>query len=92
MEENNKEKIDLLESIQGLTGKLGELGEKGKDVFSRYPMTFTILIIFATTMVTQGIRDILMQIEFFQGKPIIMVGVGLFILAVTGTLYKTLGK
>ncbi len=89
----NKEEIDILKKIEDLTAKINQLfGEKGKNVFSRYPLLFALLIVFGFTMVTQGIKDLLSEVSFFQDKPFTMLLIGLLVLIITGTLYKKLEK
>ena len=89
----HKEEIDVLKKVEDLTAKINQLfSEKGKNVFSRYPLLFALLIVFGVTMVTQGIKDLLSEISFFQDKPLTMLLIGLLILIITGTLYKKLEK
>lgn len=88
-----KDEIDLLKKVEDLTAKLNQVfGEKGKNVFVRYPITFALLIIFGATMVSQGIKDLLSEIHFLKSSPFVMLGIGLLILIITGTLYKKLDK
>lgn len=89
----NKEEIDLLKKVEELTARLNKMfGEKGTNVFIRYPLTFALLIFFGVLMVTEGLKEIIKEITFFQDKPFTMLIIGLFILAITGTLYKKLNK
>ena len=91
--EFKKEEMDLLQKIEELTAKINQtLGEKSRNVFGRYPLTFALLILFGVTLVTQGIKDLLIQIPFFKNNPLIMLMAGLIILIITGTLYKKLKK
>ncbi|MFA6325028.1 MAG: hypothetical protein WCX46_02260 [Candidatus Paceibacterota bacterium] len=87
------EKVDILKGIEDTTAKVNKVfGEKGRDVFSRYPLTFALLIVFGATLVTQGIKDLLLSIPFLKNSPFTMLGLGLLILIITGTLYKKLKK
>ena len=89
----NKEELDLLKKVEGLTSKINQLfGDKGKSVFSRYPLTFALLVVFGVTMVSQGIKEILIKIPFLENAPLAMLGIGLIVLIITGTLYKKLDK
>lgn len=91
--EFKKEEIDLLKRIEDLTARLNQIfGEKGKGVFGRYPLTFALLIIFGATMVSQGIKELLLEIPIIKDNPFVMIGIGLVILVITGTLYKKLKK
>jgi len=89
----DKYQIDLLKKVEELTAKLNQLfSEKGKSVFSRYPLSFALLVIFGATMVSQGIKDLLLEIPFFKNQPLTMLLIGMIILILTGTLYKKLEK
>ena len=89
----NKEEIDILKKLEDLTAKMNQLfSEKGKNVFSRYPLLFALLIVFGVTMVTEGMKDMLAEVQFFHDKPFIMLLMGLLVLIITGTLYKKLEK
>jgi hypothetical protein len=89
----DKDQIDLLKKVEELTARLNKIfGEKGKSVFSRYPLTFALLVVFGVTMVSQGIKDLLFRITFLHNQPWIMLGVGIVVLLVTGTLYNKLNK
>lgn len=88
-----KNELDLLKRMEDLTARMNQLfAEKGKNVFSRYPLIFALLIVFGVTMVTQGIRDMLSKISLFDNNPLVMFSIGLLVLIFTGTLYKKLRK
>ena len=89
----DKEQLDLLKKVEDLTAKINHLfKEKGHSVFSRYPLTFALLVVLGATMFSQGIKEILLEIPMFQNKPFLMLAVGIVILTITGTLYKKLSK
>lgn len=89
----DKEQIDLLKKVEELTSKLNNLfNEKGKSVFSRYPLTFALLVVFGVSMVSVGIKDLLYEIHFLQNQPFMMLLLGIIVLIITGTLYKKLDK
>jgi hypothetical protein len=89
----DKEQLDLLKKVETLTSHLNRLfNEKGRFVFSRYPLTFALLVVFGATLVSQGMKDLLLQIYFFQNKPLVMLISGIVILIITGTLYRKLNK
>jgi hypothetical protein len=89
----DKDQIDLLKKVEELTGKLNQtFEEKGKSVFSRYPLTFALLVVFGVTMVSQGVKDLLFRITFLKNEPLIMLFAGIIVLLITGTLYKKLNK
>jgi len=89
----DKEHLDLLKKIEELTANLNKLFSKnGKPVFSRYPLTFALLIIFGATMVAQGVKDLILKIPFFNDRPLPMILIGIIVLIVTGSLYRKLDK
>jgi hypothetical protein len=89
----DKEQIDLLKKVEELTSKINRLfSEKGKSVFSRYPLTFALLVVFGVSMVSEGIKDLLQKIDFLQNQPFMMLLLGMIVLIITGTLYKKLDK
>jgi len=89
----DKYQIDLLKKVEDLTRELNRLfSEKGKSVFSRYPLTFALLVIVGATMVSQGIKDLLLEVPFFKDQPLSMLLIGMIVLIITGTLYKKLNK
>ena len=88
-----KNELDVLKKLEDLTARMNQLfAEKGKNVFSRYPLIFALLIVFGVTMVTQGIKDMLLKISLFQNNPFVMFVMGIIVLIITGTLYKKLKK
>lgn len=88
-----KENLDLLKKVEELTAKLNQVfGQKGKVIFTRYPLAFALLVVFGATMVSQGVKDLLLEISIFKNQPWIMLGVGIIVLIITGTLYKKLNK
>jgi hypothetical protein len=93
MNEDNKYEIDLLKRIERLTEEVNEMMMvRSKSVFTRYPLTFALLILFGVVAVGEGAKGILEQIPFFANSPLYLLAFGLIILIVTGTLYKKLDK
>lgn len=89
----DKYQIDLLKKVEELTAKLNDVfGQKGGPIFSRYPLSFALLVIFGATMVSQAVKDLLLEIDLFKNQPLIMLFIGIAILIITGTLYKKLNK
>ena len=87
------EEIDLLKRFEELTAELNKtFSKRGKNVFGRYPLTFALLIFFGVVMVTEGIKDLLKEIPFFENNPWVMFSFGLLILIITGSVYKKLNK
>lgn len=89
----NKEKLDPLKKVEELTSKANEtFGKRGKSVFDRYPLAFALLVIIGATLMSQGIKEILVETPLFKGQPLTMFIFGISILILTGTLYKKLDK
>lgn len=89
----NKEKLDPLKKVEELTSKANEtFAKRGKSVFDRYPLAFALLVIVGATLMSQGIKEILIQTPLFKNQPLIMFVFGVSILILTGTLYKKLDK
>ena len=89
----DKNELDLLKKIEDLTAQMNKsFKERGDMIFSRYPLTFALLVIFGATLVSQGMKDFMLKIPFFQNQPLIMLLTGIVILLLTGTLYKKLKK
>ncbi|MFZ2038975.1 MAG: hypothetical protein WAV11_03505 [Minisyncoccia bacterium] len=89
----DKDKADILKRIEELTNQLNSLfNQKGKSVFSRYPLTFALAVIFGFSMMSEGIKGIINYSSFLKENPLIMLFIGLLILVLTGTLYKKLSK
>jgi hypothetical protein len=89
----DKEKLDILKKIEELTSKLNEsFGKKGKSVFERYPLAFALLVIVGATLMSQGIKELILKISIFNNHPVVTFFAGILILTITGTLYKKLEK
>ena len=87
----NKDELDLLKKVEELTSRLNDLfGQKSRPLLTRYPLVFTLLVIFGAIMISEGMRGILAEVVFFQIHPLVMLGIGILILILTGTLYKKL--
>lgn len=89
----DKDQVDLLKKVEELTNKLNEMfNQKGKSVFSRYPITFALVVVFGVAMVSEGIKGLLGEVPFFKESPVIMLVAGILVLIMTGRLYKKLNK
>lgn len=87
------QQIDLLKKAEESTAKLNQLfNEKGKPVFFRYPLLFAMLVIVGATMVSMGVKELLLEITTLKNNPSIMLLAGFLILIATGTLFKKLKK
>lgn len=62
-----------------------------KSVLKRFPIVFILLVTFGFTATITGIEQLLLQINFLQNNPFVVLIIGLVLLVITGTLYKKLG-
>lgn len=89
----DKDQIDVLKKVEELTNKINELfNQKGKSVFSRYPLTFALAVVFGISMVSEGVKGLLEGVSFLKNSPLTMLIAGIAVLTITGTLYKKLSK
>ncbi len=66
------------------------LGTYRQSVFKRFPMLFALLVGFGGATTFYGVERIIGLVPWLNDRPVIILGVGLFVLALTGRLYKKL--
>ena len=89
---------DILIASKYISQKTGEtsrlvdkiLAEKRQAVFQRFPLLFTLLGAFGLVATLSGFQGV-MDTTGLSENPIILLGLGVAILLLTGTLYKKLG-
>jgi hypothetical protein len=92
-EPETKLELDILKNIEHLTERInGMMAKKGESAFRRYPLTFTMLVLFGVIAVSEGVKGVFDDLGIFAGHPWWLLILGLVILMVTGTLYKKLDK
>ena len=85
--------IDILRHIEHLSDQINRImAGSAKPVLRRYPLTFALLIVFGVVAVSEGTRGVLQSFGLFNNHPWYLLVTGLFILVVTGTLYKKLDR
>ncbi len=92
MENNPLNSVDVLRHVEKLvenTNKLME--EKSKGALSRYPITFTILVLFGVVALHEGVKGVLEEFGLIDHSVTLLI-IGLAILIVTGTVFKKLEK
>ncbi len=62
-----------------------------RNALHRFPLLFTMLASFGLVSTFYGFEGIINRIDLLANNPVILLGVGLSLLALTGTLYKKLG-
>ncbi len=84
---------DPLHNIEKITESTNSyMGAKTKGVFRKYPLTFSLLILFGVTSVLHGFEAVIAQVPVLQDSPILVFIIGLAILIFTGSLYKKIDK
>ena len=62
-----------------------------KSIIKRFPTLFLLTVTLGFTATITGIEQLLIQQQLLQENPLAILLVGLFLLILTGTLYKKLG-
>lgn len=70
---------------------INKIAEKRQNVFSRFPLLFTLLGAFGLVATFYGFERLIDRVELLAENPVILLAVGISILILTGTLYKKLG-
>ncbi len=93
MNENRPENhLDILRQIERLTELVNRIvAERGRPVFSRYPLTFALLVLFGVIMVSEGVKGLLEEWGLLENAPWTLLVIGIVILVLTGSLYRKLG-
>ncbi len=63
-----------------------------KSVFRRFPILFTLLVTFGIAAVFYGFERVIADSIWLGSRPWLILGIGLLILALTGTLFKKLDR
>jgi len=90
---------ELNQSLKDLE-KIASTTEKGigsyvvpvrNSILKRFPVIFLLLVTFGLSATILGLERIIIEYKLFGDSPTVIFLVGVFILALTGTLYKKLG-
>ncbi len=68
------------------------MGRRSRSVFEKYPLMFSLLGTFGIVTVLYGFDAILDEYPLMREQPLIPLFAGIFILVLTGTLYKRLQR
>jgi hypothetical protein len=68
-----------------------KLEQTRKGVFERFPLLFTLLGTFGVVATFYGFEGIIDRVHLLSNNPLILLGVGISTLILSGTLYKKLG-
>ena len=66
--------------------------KRGRSVFARYPLLFSLLGTFGVVLVIHGFDGVVKNIPVLNDRPALLLAAGILILALTGTLYKRIEK
>lgn len=92
-EENKEININILKHLEDLSNQINKTMEtKTKNVFSKYPITFGVLILVGVVSLHEGIKGILKEFGFLNISPWYLFSLGIILLLITGTIYKKLDK
>lgn len=84
---------DPLGKIESLTRKTNDyMGQRTQSAFGRYPLLFSLLSIFGIVSVLYGFESAIAYIPFLSDRPWMMFFIGLFVLLLTGSLYKRIDR
>ncbi len=70
---------------------LHKLSEQRQNAVHKFPLLFTMLGAFGLVATFYGFEGIIDKIDLLSNNPVILLGIGISTLAITGTLYKKLG-
>lgn len=90
MVNENSDPLGEIEKIAGNVNKWSS--KKTRRVFRKYPVTFSLLVLFGVSGVLHGIEELITITPILDKNPILVLILGLIILVLTGTLYKKLEK
>lgn len=92
LEKTLEETLRKLESAVAKTESIIEIKTEPlrKHVFKKHPTLFFLLATAGIIATSLGFELLLLRYSLFIQYPIILIVVGVFILSVTGTLYKKL--
>lgn len=67
-----------------------KVDQRRQAVFERFPLVFTMLGAFGLVATFYGFERLIDRIDVLSENPWILLGTGITVLTVTGTLYKKL--
>lgn len=96
MEKNVRTIVDAVENvdkeIEHIVNDTNKLVEPyRRSAFSRFPIIFALLVTFGAVATFFGFERLIMETPWLNDRPLLILGIGLATLVLTGTLYKKLG-
>lgn len=94
--EEKKSLAGVAQKVDTTVGKLvstadGHVKKYRDSAFNRFPILFSLLASFGLVATFYGFEGLIVQIDFLDKNPLLVLLVGLSTLVLTGTLYKKLG-
>jgi hypothetical protein len=87
------ESKDPIERIETMVRGIHDQAEQyTQPVRKRYPLLFAFLFTFSVAAIFQGFEIFANQVAFFERHPFSLMGIGIVMLFLTGSLYKALQK
>jgi protein-S-isoprenylcysteine O-methyltransferase Ste14 len=77
--------------VRDVSSPTANLAVIKKEVWRRHPMLFAVLVTIGGTATFTGIEQLLLSVEFLRSHPVVILGLGMLLLLITGTVYKKLG-
>lgn len=85
--------VDVLKHIEDLSNQVNNMMEsRAKNILRRYPISFGILILFGVISLNEGLKGVLEELGLLEINPWYLLGLGILVLIITGTIYKKLNK
>lgn len=89
VEETSEEFADAVQTTEDRIE--GVVTPVRKSIIKRFPILFLLLVTMGVTATITGMEQLLLQSNFLQSNPIVVLIIGLALLVLAGTLYKKLG-
>ena len=70
--------------------EVAKLFNPKKNAFDRFPLLFTLLASFGVVATFYGFEGLINKVDLLANNPFIVLGTGILLLILTGTLYKKL--
>ena len=84
---------DPIRQVEEITKGINDyMQRRGRSVFGRYPLVFSLLATFGVVLVIYGFEGVVKNIQFLDDRPALLLAAGIIILSLTGTLYKRIEK
>jgi hypothetical protein len=93
MQNENSSQNDPIEHIEKLLKEINDnTGKKTGSSLKKYPITYALLVTFALVSILHGFELFFDKVVLIHNHPWILILGGLFVLIITGSVYKSLEK